>query len=531
MRSPCRLAPYFSHRARPDLVIRPDDLTITARELRTIISRSGEIFDRAGPVLIRQQPNGMPPIVVPLGVDGIVNLAHQLARPVGFDKVGRTIGRTLPDRVARLYLALNDWNLRPLKGITTAPLLAHDGSIGAFDGYDVGSGLWCAGVPPLAVPDRPTAADARAALQTIRESFRTFPFADAPLTQYAGITVPVVDLSAPPGKDESAFLVALLTAVCRPSLPLAPGILIVAPRVSGSGTGKGKLFRAICLIAHGVEPNAFTAGENLAELGKRLEAAIIHAKQGLFLDNVNSRALQSDVLASMLTEPLIDIRPLGTSRMLSLTPNAIVGVTGSGLRVIEDLFRRFILIELDAHMETPAERSFSPGFLTGLANRRAELLTSALTIWRWGRQNESGLTHGRPLGSYEEWGLWVRDPLLTLGCADPAARISAVKAQDPLRRALAGIYGAWWAAHGPHPVKASDLAEPVRALIDPLDRGRQFVSSYLDKHVGTCINGLVLTSQKPAGKWGTIVYALQRVPAGPIPPTPPMPMGPPNSEN
>ena len=49
----------------------------------------------------------------------------------------------------------------------------------------------------------------------------------------------VVDISHPPGKDESAFLVALLTAVCRPSLHLAPGVLVRAAAMSGAGAGKG----------------------------------------------------------------------------------------------------------------------------------------------------------------------------------------------------------------------------------------------------------------------------------------------------
>jgi hypothetical protein len=40
---------------------------------------------------------------------------------------------------------------------------------------------------------------------------------------------------------ESAFLVALITALSRPSLSLAPALLIGAPQLSGSGTGKGHI--------------------------------------------------------------------------------------------------------------------------------------------------------------------------------------------------------------------------------------------------------------------------------------------------
>jgi hypothetical protein len=44
---------------------------------------------------------------------------------------------TLPFAVADIYLAMNgDWQLRPLAGITSSPLLEHDGTIRAKEGYD-----------------------------------------------------------------------------------------------------------------------------------------------------------------------------------------------------------------------------------------------------------------------------------------------------------------------------------------------------------------------------------------------------------
>jgi hypothetical protein len=63
-----------------------------------------------------------------------------------------------------------------------------------------------------------------AALRQLRGVFRTFPFGDASRRRDASLGLDVVDLLEPPGRDESAFLLALMTAVCRPSLWLAPGI-------------------------------------------------------------------------------------------------------------------------------------------------------------------------------------------------------------------------------------------------------------------------------------------------------------------
>jgi hypothetical protein len=160
------------------------------------------------------------------------------------------------------------------------------------------------------------------------------------------------------------------------------------------------------------------------------------------------------------------VRDFGKLRMLLLNSTAFVVVTGNALTVAEDLARRFITAELDAKMEDPEERPFPPGFLKSIGERRAELLADLLTIWRWGRQNSAALQRGRPLGSFETWCEWVRDPLLTLECADPVERISEVKGKDQRRGRAVGILSTWWDRHQSSPVKASEIHETARALID-----------------------------------------------------------------
>jgi hypothetical protein len=59
-------------------------------------------------------------------------------------------------------------------------------------------------------------------------------------------------------------------------------------------------------------------------------------------------------------------------------------------------------------------------------------------------------------------------------------------------------------------VKAGELAEPVRDLVDPQHRGRQFVAAALGRLTGTRAAGFVLTRQEAPGRWGTDTYALQR---------------------
>ena len=496
-------------KAKPELIVYSGDLPATAEALRDLLATSGKLFDRGLPVRVIRPADGSLPSAVRLTKHNVVIEAHRLCQPVKVDEDGEYIPITLPDRVAQMYLDMcGEWDLPPLTGVSTSPLLSPDGSVRMADGYDPATGLWCCGVPSLRLPARPSRAEAEAALALLRQTFRTFPFADAPRRLDLSLSVEVVDLACLPGQDESAFLNALLTAVCRASLWLAPGLLLTAPAVSGAGTGKGLLARAICTIAFGIRPRAFTMGSDRQELDKRLAAELIEAQPALFLDNVNGIALRSDTLASVLTERPARVRLLGQTRMVPLNSTAFISITGNGLTVTEDLARRFIPCQLDARCEDPELRQFGSGFLDEIERRRAELLVAGLTIWRWGRQNAPMLPRGKSLGSFETWAEWCRDPLFALGCRDPVERIQVLKANDPRRQRIAELFQVWWEHHGATPVKANQLAEPVKAVADPQGRGRQYLATFIAGLAGTHAGGFVLSRQESAGKWTAATYAL-----------------------
>jgi len=499
--------------AKPDLIVHRGNLPLTAMQLRQLLPQSEYLFTRGVPVKVTLA-DGFP-IATPLTISLLVVEAHRLCQPIRFNDKGERVEVTLPDRVARMYLEMvGEWDLPPLEGITSAPLLSEDGSIRAIEGYDPETRLWGTGVPPLDIPERPTEAEAWSALNLLRTAFRTFPFGDAPRVLKGNVEV--VDLSQPPGLDESAFLVGLMTAVCRASLWLVPGFLVTSAAISGAGTGKGLLVRAIGKIAFGIDLPAFTSGNDRHELDKRLVAKLVEAGPVLFLDNVNGVTLKSDTLASVLTERPATVRLLGETRMVPLNCATFVAVTGNGLSISEDLARRFIPCRLDAQCEDPEDRPFAPGFLDDIEDSRPTLLTAALTVWRWGRQNASRLKPGQPLGSYETWTRWVRDPLMALGCLDPVLRIKEIKAADPRRRETVEFFRVWWDHHGDHPVKAADLSEAVRVLADPHGRGRQYLVARLGKLLDTRMAGFMLTRQEAAGQWGVATYALMRTNSRPI---------------
>ena len=505
--------------SKPRLLVEPASPDRTVRRLREILSGAPDLFDRGVPVRLARDLTLGGAVAQVMTPDDVVLAVHQVCRPYELktkkDGSVQEIDTRLPRFIATMYLGWRgEWGLPLLNGIASAPLLRSDGAILSGTGYDPESGLWREAVPDLTdrIPDRSTLNDAASALQTIRATFKTFPFADAETIYNAEEGMPVVDISKPPGHDESAFLVALLTGVCRPSLLLAPGILIRAAAISGAGTGKGLLARCISLIAFGREPHAVTSGATAEELEKRIAAELIQGNPSIFLDNINNTAFRSDLLASAITERPARVRLLGRSQMVPLNSSALVMLTGNGLTVSEDLARRFIPIELDAKVEDPETRAFTKDIKAIVKTRRVELLAAALAIWRWGSQTKD-IAAGRPLGSFEMWSRSVRDPLVALGCKDPVERVEEVKHRDGRRQAIADLFAAWAKRHGYRPVKVSELHDDVRNIADPQGRGRQYLAARLDKLTGTRLGGFVLTQQDPAGQWGATTYALERVAA------------------
>lgn len=499
--------------ARRRLLIHMGDQPRAARAVGELLAGTGQVFMRGGPVRLVPDAVGGTLVARPLNRDGVTNALHAIAQPFAIrTRNGREdeVDITLPERVAALALEMGDaWGLPPLRGIAHAPTLAPGGIVRSAEGYDPATAQWCVGSPELSawLPAKPTRRQAAAALMKLRAAFATFPFADSPRRRSpAGLEL--VDLTKPPGMDESGLLAGLLTAIYRPSLDLAPGLIVRAPNLTGSGTGKGLLVKALCTIAFGRTPHAFTGGADINELEKRLGAALMEAAPAIFLDNLNGVSLQSDLLASAISERLASVRLLGRSDMVPLNTSALVIVTGNGLTLGEDLVRRFIVVELDARTEDPEARPFSGDLLATMRAQRAELLRAALTIWRWGQQNARKLASGATLGGFSQWSAWVRDPLLALGAADPVARVTELKAADLRRQDTALLFETWHQQHGSKLVFAAGLHPSVKALIDPHNRGRQFISAELKRQEGTTLRGLRLVRSQSPGRWTGAMYAV-----------------------
>ncbi|GLR85846.1 hypothetical protein [Bradyrhizobium iriomotense] len=508
--------------AKPDLCVHSDYAEVSKSALAHLAEHADDVF-RFGDRLafVKRGDDGAPRIHT-AGLQDIRLIVADHMQPFRITKEGRK-EIALQEDVAKLMLAAKTdiAAFRPLVGVTTAPLLREDGTIHLADGYDEESQLFCdyTQLPPLTVPERPSREEAEASLLAMRKIFAETPFADRTVDRE---NPEATDFELPPGQDESAFHNVMMLGIARASLPAAPGH--VARGASGqSGAGKSTITRAVAFTAFGCQPTDTAFASDMVEFDKQLTATLRRAPLAVHFDNGNDVTLRSNLLNMAMTSGHAQSRVLGSSDNIDLMTRALLLFNGNAIDISADDIRRLPLIsDLDARTEDPEARVTSTDdFLERVIKpRRGELLGHYLTIWRWGRHNESAIAQGRSLKSYETFCRWIRDPLLALGCKDPALRIEELKRTDPERDAKITIFREWWRASQ----RAGDGLQTVPVTVHGLDAGvctiidpnygankRRKVAHDLARWRGVRVGGFVLESNATTkGKHSATKYWLTR---------------------
>lgn len=402
-----------------------------------------------------------------------------------------------PARIVRGVIETADeLGFPPLRGVAPGPILRPDGSVTARRGYDPGSGLW---IEPgfseraLSVPAHPDRDDAEAAGRELSELFRNFDFVDEVALAVA--------------------ISAILTTLLRPLLPAAPAHAFDAP---APGSGKSLLADAVARIATGRRGAVLSAPQNLEELEKRLDGALLAADPVVVLDNV-SRPLEGDKLAQLVSEPTINVRRLqftGNQRV----PNTVaLLVTGNNLGARADMCRRVLVCRIDPQTDRPELRRFSQDLIAEVSEARPSLIAAAFTIARAHRLAGAGMVASPPLGGFERWDCAVRQPLIWAGFADPMASMEGLRAEDPERELLEALHQSWDRAFGGIGVTVKEVleraehVEPLLEAVRPLASSGGALSSrrlakFLQRHKDQRVNGRFL--RKVGDRQGTALWAL-----------------------
>lgn len=338
--------------------------------------------------------------------------------------------------------AQGNWHGLPvLKAINETPILRPDGSLHDQVGYDPMTGLYYEGsCPGLSVSASPDKAEAIDAMNYIRSVFSEFPFVHADL-------------------GWSVTLGYMLTLMQRGQLPIAP---LTAVSATSPGTGKGLLLEVCNLIVRGrdaaiMPPVSGNGSEE--EIRKRITALLIQGATAVNLDNWSS-AIGGDSFNALLTASEWSDRVLGRSEALKLPNRVTWAATGNNISVKGDMTRRTLLIQLDAAVERPEQRSFKVANLTQhvLACRK-ELLSALFTILRAYALAGRPEDHGPVLGRFEDWSRAVCAPIRWLGLPDPVSSQESLRKDDPEVGRLERLLESWYSLFGDAEMTVSRLVK------------------------------------------------------------------------
>jgi putative DNA primase/helicase len=324
-------------------------------------------------------------------------------------RAGRLVTIDPPTKVVDILLSrAGHWRLPPIDGVITAPTLRPDGSVITAAGYDPATHLYHLADPSLRVPpipERPTKAEAEAALESLQELLDEFPFET--------------------DTDRAVVLAGILTLVARGMFDVVPGFVFSA---STPGSGKSYLTDLIAAIGTGqVAPSM--NGEDHNEMVKHLVAKVIQGAPLISIDNVNG-ALWGAFLCQLIERRRITVRPLGESRDIEMEARITFFANGNGITLRGDLVRRCLKATIDAEVERPELREFKKNPMAMVMSDRGAYLAAAMTVVR------AYLAAGKPdaakpqLGSFEDWSDVIRSSLIWLGCADVVGSIEAARDDD-----------------------------------------------------------------------------------------------------
>lgn len=373
-------------------------------------------------------------------------IATELVRRVAFQRYDRRARAMVdcnpPPWVASAMLADGEFDgVRPLHGITSAPVLRPDGSVWSTPGYDEVTGMLLAARGELPrIPEAPTRVDALEAVARLRALLAGYQWAD----EYS----------------ESVALSLILTKLARHLMPTCPLHLITSPT---AGSGKTYIVQAASIVADGVNPSMSTWPGEEDEMRKVISAALLAGESFICFDNIsNGRTLRSAALDRTLTASIVGDRLLGSMDHLTLVNGAVWVATGNNVTPCADMVRRVIVARIDPRTERPWERRFDWTPEQYAREHRAELLAAALTILvAHLRTNPAPLAPA--LQSFDDWSRVVRDALLWLDLPDPVRSQDQIANEDPDAESLAEVLSALGESLRCQSFTADEVVSAIRA--------------------------------------------------------------------
>ncbi len=265
--------------------------------------------------------------------------------------------------------------------------------------------------------------------------------------------------------DEAATLAAILTAVVRPSLPVAPAFHVSAP---SSGSGKSYLCEVIALFAGPGGAVRVSYPRTSEEATKSMLSVLMPNPPVVEFDDMDCDWLPHGAINRMLTSSRITDRVLGVSKVATVGTQTLVLGSGNNVGPIKDMLRRVVTIRLNSRTEVPGTITYKGNPVAALKKERERYVSAALTIVEAWKATGCPKTNVPSIASYGgEWADYCRHPLIWLGLADPATSLLEQMKTDPDADNLRRLLEAWHETHG-------DRTLTIRRLLTDLYEGDLF---------------------------------------------------------
>ncbi len=407
------------------ITTRPGEVNRIVLAAEEELAKTGKYFRRGGQVasIVRSKEKGGVRLLLATQQSLLIELCR-LTRWLHYD--GRSKCEVPCDPPTKYLLAILDDHeqtaLPELIGISRQPVISSTGSICGVPGFNPDNGIYGDFDPSqFEIIEKPTKEDAERALEELEGFLEEFPFEAA--------------------CDKSAALSAMLTAVVRPQLRIAPMYHVMA-HVPGSG--KSYLSSLIAVFATPDDPPASPFPKDDEECRKFLLSRFLEAPPLLNFDNLTEDIRAFKSLCIALTEPYMNGRILGSSKTANVSTRTLLLSSGNNVGPVQDMTRRVVTINLNPQDEIPANHVFHrPNLLDEARDKRGKLVSCALTIisaWRLAGCPKCQTVPS--VNSFSQWSDWCRQPLLWLGRSDPAQRMFESMREDPERMYIGRIFAA-----------------------------------------------------------------------------------------
>jgi hypothetical protein len=483
------------------------DMTKDAMHALELSNIPPRVFIRAGSIVRwRRDENGRP-MIEELSAAHVRGL---LTRSADFLHQGKDGLKHAPppDHVVADILAAGEWSFPNLLGLTEIPLLRADGSILGTPGYDAATRLVYTPalgltIPPI--PERPTEAEVRAAVDLIDDAIGQFPFQD----------------DASRANARAVLLTPTVRAACPGPRPLA---LVDAPQ---QGTGKSLFAEVVTLVATGRPAAMMQAPREDEEWRKSLTASFRNGDTIMIYDNVETR-LSAPSLAMALTAPVWKDRILGGSDVAEFPIECTWIATGNNLQPDGDIPRRSYWIRLDAETARPWERTgFKHSDLRGwvLANR-GRLVAALLTISRAWFVAGCPCAECPKMGSFEEWARVVGGILANAGIEGFLGNFNTMFDQlDTASQQWEAFLAAWSELYRSEPKRVAEIVSDLRSIATseqlgyPVEPALRAFRETLPDNLGADVAGSedrlrrrlgIAFSKKVAVRYGPANFRLER---------------------